>query len=111
MLRQRVGSTVMAREKAKGRLEQLQHAARAGMQLYTPIKLPLSRDIHLQAMAVGLEATNAILSSLFFTDPMLPLAAMLAIFKATLDSPLVAPKNKACRSLRQATTWLRGLLP
>ena len=46
-------------------------------------------------MAVGLEATNAILPSPLCTDPMLPLAAMLAIYKATLDSPFVVPKDKA----------------
>ena len=59
-----------------------------------PIKVPLSRDAHLQAMAVGLEATNAILPSPLCTDPMLPLVATLAIFKATLDNPFVVLKNK-----------------
>ena len=66
-----------------------------GIQLYMPIKLPLSRDAHLQLMAVSLEATNAVLPSPFCTNSMLPLMAMLAIFRATLDSPLVPPKNKA----------------
>ena len=46
-------------------------------------------------MAVGLEAANAVLPSPLCTNPMLPLAATLAIFKATLDSPFVAPKDKA----------------
>ena len=59
-----------------------------------PMKVPLSRDTHLQAMAVGLEAANAILPSPLCNDPMLPLVATLAIFKATLDSPFVAPKDK-----------------
>ena len=59
------------------------------------VKVPLSRDAHLQAMAVGLEATNAILPSSLCVDPMLPLVGTLAIFQATLDSPFVAPKDKA----------------
>ena len=60
-----------------------------------PVKVPLSRDAHLQAMAVGLEATNAILTSPLYANPMLSLAATLTIFKATLDSPLVVLKDKA----------------
>ena len=48
--------------------------------MYMPIKVPSSRDAHLQAMAVGLEATNAILPSSLCTDPMLPLVGTLAIF-------------------------------
>ena len=67
---------------------------RAGGQLYMPIKLLLFRDSHLQVIAVGLEVANAILPSPFCADPMLPLVATLAIFKATLDSPLVVPKDK-----------------
>ena len=63
--------------------------------MYMPIKVPSSRDAHLQAMVVGLEATNAVLPSPLCTDPMHPLAAMLTIFKAMLDSPFVAPKDKA----------------
>ena len=60
-----------------------------------PIKFPSSRDAHLQAMVVGLEAVNAILPLSLCTNPMLPLAGKLAIFKATLESAFVAPKNKA----------------
>ena len=63
-------------------------------QPYTPMKLPSSKDAHLQAMMVGLEATNAVLPSPLCIDPMLPLAAMLTVFRATLDSPLVVPKDK-----------------
>ena len=69
--------------------------AAASVQLYKPMKLPSSRDAHLQVMAVGLEATNAILPSPLCADPMLPLAAMLTIFKATLNSLLVVPNDKA----------------
>ena len=47
---------------------------------YMPIKVPLSQDAHLQAMAVGLEAANAILPSSLCANPMLPLAGTLAIF-------------------------------
>ena len=62
-----------------------------GIQLYMPMKLSLSREAHLKGMAVSLEATNAILPSLLCADPMLPLVATLAIFRAMLDSPSVAP--------------------
>ena len=65
------------------------------MQAYMSIKVPSSRGAHLQAMAVGLEAANAILPSPLCADPMLPLVATLTIFKATLESLLVVPKNKA----------------
>ena len=60
-----------------------------------PIKVPSSWDAHLQAMAAGLEAANAVLPSSLCTDPMLPLMGTLAIFQATLDSPFVALKDKA----------------
>ena len=69
--------------------------ASVGGLLYMPMKVPSSRDAHLQAMAVGLESTNAILPSLLCTNPMLALAGMLTIFKATLDNLFVAPKDKA----------------
>ena len=69
--------------------------ATVGVSTYTPIKFPLSRDTHLQAMVVGLEAANAVLPLSLCTDPMLPLADTLAIFKATLDSLFVALKDKA----------------
>ena len=69
--------------------------AAAGIQLYMPIKVPLSRDAHLQVMVAGLEAANAILPSSLCANPMLPLMAMLAIFNATLDSLFIAPKDKA----------------
>ena len=47
----------------------------------------------MQAMVVGLEAANAILPSSLCANPMLPLAGMLTIFKATLDSPFVVLKD------------------
>ena len=62
----------------------------AGVQTYMSLKLFLSRDAHLKAMMVSLQAANAILPSSLCADPMLPLAATLAIFRATLDSPSVA---------------------
>ena len=46
-------------------------------------------------MAVGLEAAIAVLPYPLCANPMLPLVATLTILKATLDSPLVAPKDKA----------------
>ena len=65
-------------EKRKGKKRPL--VATVGGPMYTPVKAPLSRDAHLQAMAVGLEAANAVLPSSLCTNPMLPLAGTLAIF-------------------------------
>ena len=65
-----------------------------GIQIYTFVKLSSSREAHFKAMVFGLEAANTILTSSLCADPMLPLAAILAIFKATLDSPSVVPKDK-----------------
>ena len=64
------------REKGKKRLR----VATVGGPMYMSIKIPSSRDTHMQAMAVGLEATNAILPLSLCTNPMLPLAGTLAIF-------------------------------
>ena len=69
--------------------------ATVGRPTYMPTKVPSSRDAHLQAMAVSLEAANAILPSSLCADPMFPLVGTLAIFQAMLDSPFVAPKDKA----------------
>ena len=79
----------------KGKGKKKARVAAVGVQSYTPIKVPLSRDAYLQAMVVGSEATNSVLSSSLCANPILPLAATLAIFKATLDSPLVALKDNA----------------
>ena len=73
---------------SKGKGKKKARVAAVGMQPYTPVKVPSSRDAHLQAMAVGLEAANAILPSPLCANPMLPLVAMLTIFKAMLDSHL-----------------------
>ena len=54
--------------------------ATMGGPMYMPVKVPSSRDAHLQAMAVGWEAAYAILPSSLCTDPMLPLVGTLAIF-------------------------------
>ena len=62
----------------------------AGVQPYMPMKLTSSREAHLKAMVVGLEAANAVLHSSLCADPILMLVATLAIFRATLDSPSVA---------------------
>ena len=78
----------------KGKGKKSERVATVGGPTYTPIKVPSSRDAHLQVIAVGLEAANAILPSYLCANPMLPLAGMLAIFQATLDSPFVAPKDK-----------------
>ena len=80
---------------SKGKGKKRLPVATVGRLTYTPIKIPLSRDAHLLAMAVGLEDANAILPSPLCTDPMLPLVGMLAIFGAKLDSSFVVPKDKA----------------
>ena len=61
---------------------------------YAPMKLPSSKDANINAVVVGLEATNSILPSLSFANPMLPLVATLAILKAMLDSDSIVPKEK-----------------
>ena len=58
------------------------------------MKLPLSREAHIKAKAVGLEASNSILPTPLYADPKLPLAATLTIFKATLESNCIALKDK-----------------
>ena len=78
-----------------GKGKKIEQVAMVGGPTYMPVKLPSSWDTHLQAMVVDLEAANAVLPSSLCTDPMLPLAGMLAIFQAMLDSPFVAPKDKA----------------
>ena len=80
---------------SKGKGKKKARVAAAGMKPYMPEKVPSSRDAHLQVIVVSLEAANAILPSSVCTNPMLPLAAMLTIFKAMLDSLWVAPKDKA----------------
>ena len=79
----------------KGKGKKRPQVASVGRPLYIPIKVPSSRYGHPQAMATDLEAANAILTSSLCANPMLPLAGMLVIFKATLDSLFVAPKDKA----------------
>ena len=77
--------------KGKGKKRVAGASVEVGIQLYMPLKLPLSREAHLKVMAVSLEAAKAILPSSLCADPMHPLAATLAIFRATLNSPYVAP--------------------
>ena len=76
-----------------GKGKKRERVATVGRPTYTPVKVPLSQDAHLQAMAVGLEAANAVLPSLC-ANPMLTLAGTLAIFQAMLDSSFVALKDK-----------------
>ena len=54
--------------------------ATVGESIYTPVKVPSSRDAQLQAMVAGLEAANAVLPSSLCADPMLLLVGTLAIF-------------------------------
>ena len=65
-------------------------SAGVGVQPYMSVKIPLSREAYPKVMVAGLEATNAVLPSSLCADPMLLLAATLAIFRAMLDSPPVA---------------------
>ena len=62
-------------------------------QPYTPVKLPSSKEAHIKTMMVGLKVANATLSSPC-ADPILPLVATLAVFKATLDSQSIPLKGK-----------------
>ena len=78
-----------------GKGKKSKQVATVGGPMYTPVKVPSSQDAHLQAMAVGLEAANAVLPLSLCTDPMLPLVGTLAIFQAMLDSLFIAPKDKA----------------
>ena len=59
-----------------------------------PMKLLSSREAHIKAIAVRLDAANAVLPSPLCEDPMFSLEATLAIFKAILDSPSIVPKEK-----------------
>ena len=79
----------------KGKGKKSERVATVGGPTYTPIKVPSSRDAHLQAMVVGIEAANAVLPSSLCANPMLPLAGTLTIFQAMLDSPFVTWKDKA----------------
>ena len=79
----------------KGKGKKSEQVAKVGGPTYMPVKVPSSQDAHLKVMAVGLDATNAILPSSLCADPMLPLAGILAIFQAMLDSPFVVLKDKA----------------
>ena len=77
----------------KGKGKKSERVATVGGPTYTPIKVPSSRDAHLQAMAVGLEAANAVLPSSLCTDLMLPLVGMLAIFQADAGQPICSTKG------------------
>ena len=79
--------------KAKGKKSE--RVATVGGPTYMPVKVPSFWDAHLLVMAVGLEATNAVLPLSLCTNPMLPLVGTLTIFQATLDSPFVVLKDKA----------------
>ena len=63
--------------------------------LYMPIKVPSPRDAYLQAMAVGLEAANAILPSYLCTNPMLPLAGMLHYLQSYTGQPICSTEGQA----------------
>ena len=80
-----------ARGKGKKRAEVAAASMGVGVQPYTPMELLSSRDAHLKAMAVSLEAANSVLPSSLCTDPILPLVVTLAIFRATLDSLCIVP--------------------
>ena len=69
-------------------------SAGVGTQAYIPIKLPISREAQIKAMAVGLEVANAILPFPLCADPMLLLVATLDAFKVMLDSKYMVLKDK-----------------
>ena len=68
--------------------------AAAGIQPYTPIKVPLSRDAYLQEIVVGLEATNAILPSPLFTNPMLPPGGHAHYLQGYTEQPVGSTKGQ-----------------
>ena len=68
------------------------------------MKLTSSREVYSMAMAAGLEATNTILPSPLFTNPMLPLAGTLAIFKTIQDSNFIILKDK--KQVNEADDYL-----
>ena len=51
-------------------------------------------EAHKKVMEVGLDIVNAVLPSPLYVEPMLPLVVTLAIFKTTLNSLYIAPKDK-----------------
>ena len=74
--------------KGKGRKGAGMAAASAGVdaKTYKPVKLATSRRAQVKAMTAGLEATNTILPYPLCIYPMHPLAATLAICRATMNS-------------------------
>ena len=75
---------------------------------YMLMKLPTSMKVHIKVIVVSLVAANGALPSLLYTNPMVPLVATLAIFKATLNSNSVILKGKE-QVLRLVTTLPNGL--
>ena len=69
-------------------------SAGADDKAYMALKLPSSREAHVKPVALSLEAANAVLPCPLCAGPMLFLLATLTIFKATLDSNSMAPKDK-----------------
>ena len=64
----------------------------ADAKAYMPVKFPLSGEAHIKA--IDLKAANAFLTSPLCANPILPMVATLAIFKAMLDSNSMVPKDK-----------------
>ena len=58
------------------------------------MKLPSFREAQIKAIALSLEATNAILPPPPCAYPISPLVATLAILNAVLDSKFMVPKDK-----------------
>ena len=85
--------------------------AAAGGQPYMPMKVPLSRDAHLQAMAVSLEAANAVLPSPLCANPMLPLVATACHLQGYAGQPICSTERTRHRLPSWVTTWPNGLLP
>ena len=64
----------------KGKGKKRLQVATVGRPMYTLVKVPSSRDAHLQVMVVSLEAANAVLPSSLCANPMLPLVGTLTTF-------------------------------
>ena len=61
---------------------------------YMPLTLLISREAHIVAVPFSLEVNNTIFSLPLCADPMPPLVVAWTIFKATVESDLIAPKDK-----------------
>ena len=82
--------------KGNGRKETGVAAVSLGVdtKVFTPMKLPMSREANKKIIVVSWEAATTILHFPLCAHPMLPLEASLTFFKAMLDSNSVVLRGK-----------------